>query len=399
MPGNPLRLVGIALGLLLCVLTVHTASADILKLEREASALHGRPIHCIGWYAECYFMLSKVKESVLPATKATVALTPVYNLVTSYKAVTQLNLKEVMALPEGVPEKPATPLDPGPWVDFSEADRAFYDRIGADGAVNISFFIGYRDQGVRPDPDLFNYGVHAMTLDMIEQFASQWGMTWRTVDSTERIADLALGDGRPAVRLRVIDPHAFCADERARIGEIESNEMRRDAAGKIVEFTGKAMIARGDCEAQEVASAIVKQKFLAALSPESHEDMVFYDGHSRYGKGPDFGPYSGKIGKVAPKELIDAVLSADHLAAFFFNGCSGERNYGGLIERATGQGKVVIWNSAAPDMLDADDDLLLFMQSIFLQRPLLATERFMNLGDKFGTWPSQSFISLPKTSG
>jgi len=388
-----------AVWLLLCLFTVHTASADILKLEREASALHGRPIHCIGWYAECYFMLGKVKESVLPETKATVALTPVYNVVTSYKAVTQLNLRDVMALPEGSPEKPETVVDPGPWVDFTEADQAFYDRIGADGSVNISFFIGYRDQGVRPDPDLFNYGVYAMTLDMIEQFASQWGMTWRQVDRTERVAELDGGDGRPGIRLRVIDPHSFCAAERQRVDEIESREIRRGTAGDIVEFTGKAMLERDGCEAQDVASAVVKRKFLEALSPESREDMVFYDGHSRYGKGPDFGPYSGKTGKVAPKELIDAVLSADHLSAFFFNGCSGERNYGGLIERATDQGKVVIWNSAAPDMLDADDDLLLFMQSIFLQRPLLATERFMNLGDKFGTWPSQSFISLPRSSG
>jgi hypothetical protein len=152
---------------------------------------------------------------------------------------------------------------------------------------------------------------------------------------------------------------------------------------------------RGDCADQDAASAIAKRKLLETLSPESREDMVFYDGHSRYGNGPDFGPYSSKVGKVTPKELIDHALSAKHLAAFFFNGCSGQRNYGTFIEKATREGKVVIWNSAAPDMLDADDDLLLFMQSVFLRRPLLATERFMNLGDKFGTWPSQSFISLP----
>ena len=388
-----------AVSLLLFFFVSAAASADVRQLEREASELHGRPINCIGWYAECYFMLTKVKHSVLPDTKATVALTPVYKVVTSYKAVTQINLRDVMALPEGTPEKPAQPIDPGTWVNFTEADRAFYDRIGADGVINISFFIGYKDQGVRPKPDLFNYGVYAMTLDMIEQFASQWGMKWRQVDSTERIAELELGGGRPSVRLRVIDPHSFCADEQGRIDEMETSEIRRGPTGHIAEFTGKAMMEREDCEAQDVASAIAKKKFLDVLTPESREDMVFYDGHSRYGKGPDFGPFSGTLGKVKPKELIDGVLSADHLAAFFFNGCSGERNYGGFIAKATEQGKVVIWNSAAPDMLDADDDLLLFMQSIFLERPLLATERFMNLGDKFGTWPSQSFISLPKSSG
>ena len=388
-----------ALCLLCFLLSSAPAWAGLRQLEAEASELHGRPIHCIGWYAECYYMLTRIKGSVLPDTKATVALTPVYNVVTSYKAVTQLNLRDVMALPEGTPAKPANPIDPGAWVEFTDADREFYDRIGADGVINISFFLGYKDQGVRPKPDLFNYGVYAMTLDMIDQFASQWGMTWRQVDSTERIAELQLGEGRPSVRLRVIDPHAFCARERARVEEIESTEMRRASNGHIVEFTGKAMMERQDCEAQDVASAVARKKFLDVLSPGAGEDMVFYDGHSRYGKGPDFGPFSGTVGKVNPKELIDGVLSADDLAAFFFNGCSGERNYGGFIAKATAQGKVVIWNSAAPDMLDADDDLLIFMQSIFLERPLRVTERLMNLGDKFGTWPSQSFISLPKTSG
>ncbi len=382
--------------LLLFILVSPAASAGIVQLEREASALHGRPIHCIGWYAECYLMLTKIKHSVLPETKATVALTPVYKVVTAYKAVTQINFRDVMALPDGTPEKPAKSADPGSWVLFTEADQRFYDRIGEDGVVNISFFIGYKDQGVRPNRDLFNYGVYAMTLDMIEQFASQWGMTWRQVDSTERVAELDLPEGRPRIRLRVIDPHSFCADEMDRVAEMESGEIRRGPLGNIVGFTGKAMMERRDCEAQDVSSAVAREKFFEALSPDSREDMVFYDGHSRYGKGPDFGPYSGTIGKVSAKDLIDRVLSAEHIAAFFFNGCSGGRHFGGLIEQATKKGKVVIWNSAAPDMLDADDDLLLFMQSIFLQRPLLATERFMNLGDKFGTWPSQSFISLPK---
>ena len=382
---------------LLFLLLSSPVSADLRQLEAEASELHGRPIHCIGWYAECYLMLTKAKNSVLPDTKATVALTPLYNVVTAYKAVTQMNLRDVMALPDGVPQKPAHPLNPGSWVDFTEADREFYDRIGADGVINIGFFLGYRDQGVRPRPDLFNYGVYAMTLEMIGEFASQWGMEWRQVDSTERVAELSLGAGRPAIRLRVIDPHSFCADERERLEEIESTEMRRGATGQILEFTGTAMMERKHCEEQDVASAIVKEKFLAALSPESREDLVFYDGHSRYGKGPDFGPYSASVGKVNPKELIDGVLSADRLAGFFFNGCSGERNYGGFIDKATRQGKVVIWNSAAPDMLDANDDLLLFMQSVFMERPLRTTERLMNLGDKFGTWPSQTFISLPST--
>lgn len=340
-------------------------------------------------------MLTKIGRSVLPETKATVALTPMYNVVTSYKAVTQINLKDVLALPEGVPTKPSKATDPGPWVHFTEADQRFYTRIGADGVVNISFFIGYKDQGVRPNPDLFNYGVYAMTLDMVDQFASQWGMKWRQVDSTERVAELAFGEGRPGIRLRLVDPHAFCADEAGRVQEIEANEIVRGRQNNIIGFNGSATMERKNCAAQEAASAVVKQKLLDTLSPESREDMVFYDGHSRFGQGPDFGSFSSTVGKITPKELIDHTLSADNLAAFFFNGCSGQRNYGTFIDKATKEGKVVIWNSAAPDMLDADDDLLLFMQSIFLQRPLLATERFMNLGDKFGTWPSQSFISLP----
>jgi hypothetical protein len=380
---------------LLTVFTAHNASADILQLEREASARHGRPVHCIGWPAECHIMLTKINRSVLPETKATVALTPIYNVVTSYKAVTQINFSDVLALPEGSPVAPSKAIDPGSWVEFTEADEEFYRRLDADGAVNISFFIGYKDQGVRPNPDLFNYGVYAMTIDMVAQFARQWGMEWRQVDSTERIAERSFDDGRASIRLRVIDPHVFCSDERARVAEIEAASIIRGPQGNITGFRGDTTIARGDCAHQEAASAMVKQKLLGTLSPESREDMVFYDGHSRYGKGPDFGPYSSKIGKVTPKELINHTLSAKYLSVFFFNGCSGQRNYGTFIDKATREGKVVIWNSAAPDMLDADDDLLLFMQSVFLRRPLLATERFMNLGDKFGTWPSQSFISLP----
>jgi hypothetical protein len=380
---------------LLAVLAAQSASADILQLEREASERHGRPVRCIGWPAECHIMLTKINRSILPDTKATVALTPMYNVVTSYKAVTQINFRDVLMLPEGDPVGPSKTIDPGSWLDFSDADAEFYRRLDADGVVNISFFIGYKDQGVRPNPDLFNYGVYTMTIDMVEQFANQWGLEWRQVDSTERIAERSFGDGRAGIRLRVIDPHAFCSDEKARVAEIEAASIVRGPQGNITGFRGDTAMERGDCADQEAASAIAKRKLLETLSPESREDMVFYDGHSRFGNGPDFGPYSSKVGKVTPKELIDHTLSAKHLVAFFFNGCSGQRNYGTFIEKATREGKVVIWNSAAPDMLDADDDLLLFMQSVFLRRPLLATERFMNLGDKFGTWPSQSFISLP----
>ena len=107
---------------LLAVFAAQNASADILQLEREASARHGRPVRCIGWPAECHIMLTKINRSVLPDTKATVALTPMYNVVTSYKAVTQINFRDVLMLPQGDPVVPSKTMDPGSWLDFTNAD-------------------------------------------------------------------------------------------------------------------------------------------------------------------------------------------------------------------------------------------------------------------------------------
>ena len=368
----------------------------ILRVEREVSALHGRSIVCLLGYDNCEVALNVLKEKELPSSiKPYVAIVPPYQKKTSFKGMSILTLDEVLDLKPGKPEGKQGVVNPD-WAKFLPEDQKFYARIWRDGELRITHFIGYRDLGVGKNPDLFTYGSYALELDKLRYFATQWGFESRKVDELE--TELTSTIGGHLVRIRIVDANVFCESEQERVDALERDVIKRDPRGFIRSIDGRDTMKRDlDCAAQEEASAEAKRRLFATLA-DPDEDMVFYQGHSRFGRGPDFGPFSGKVGKVSPKELIGAIVESS-VSVMYFNGCSGGKNYGTLIDKATKSGKTMIWNEKAPNRLDGVDDILLFTQSIFERRPLKAIERYANLTQERGEWTNTVKVSVARDLG
>jgi hypothetical protein len=373
---------------------VATVSVDrLLALEDSVSEGQGRPVRCLLGYQSCLVYLSTLADKIIDTKgTTTVALVPPYRKAASAKDLSLLPGPSVFGLKDRAggaeKKKPAVP----DWAQPLPVDQAFYDRVWQDGELNITLSLGYRDLGGGSNPDLFNYGAYAVTLDRIRRFAREWSMTWRQVDPLESVAEVKIDEDR-LLRLRVIDPHVFCPDEKAKVDRMEKGIVR-DASGMLVKFTNNGLLSRkGNCPAQLDAAAEARRRFMAALAGSQAEDMVFYDGHSRYGRGPDFGPFSSRPGKILPADLNEAAISSKDVAAIYFNGCSGMKNYAALVKRASKAGKVVAWNTKAPSTTDSVDDLLLFTQGVIEQRPLAAVERYLNAVHADGRWPSEVRIT------
>jgi hypothetical protein len=319
--------------------------------------------------------------------KTTVALVAPYQKVAAPKDMTVLVAQDIYNLKDRANRSVEAPFQTPDWALHQPADEDFYAQIWRDSELNLTLSLGYVDYGSHK-PNLFNYGVYASTLERVRTFANEWNMTWTKIDDIESVAEVKLAPDR-LVRLRVIDPHVFCPDEQAVIDDIERS-IERDAAGRIVKFLGKAVFSRkGRCTPQEERAAEAKRRFIQALTGAHAEDMVFYHGHSRYGRGPDFGPFLSKSGKVTLKDLTVATVESKNLAAVYLNGCSGGRNYADFVAKAKKSGKMVVWNTKAPSTVDAEDDLLLFVKGVFENRGLTAIERYLNLTQAHGKWPSQ----------
>lgn len=362
------------------------------QMERAASVAQGRSIVCLLGYNNCQVALSVLLEKKLPAEAAPfIALVPPYQKKSLEKGMGVLTFDEVLALAPGTPDG-VTGVKAPDWAVLTPADQALYERIWKDGELRISHFMGHRDHGVGGDPDRFMYGSYTLELDKLRHFASQWGLEIRKVDDIETEFTGTIAPDRK-IRIRVIDANVFCPDEQERIDAIEQNAIERDPRGYVRAIKGNDTFQRNlDCARQDEASAAAKRRLFGTLA-NPDEDMVFYQGHSRFGHGPDFGPFSKSVGKVNPPELIRAIVSSK-VSVVYFNGCSGGKNYGSLIKEATETGKTVVWNEKAPNRLDGVDNLLLFTQGVFEGRPLKALERYMNLTEERGQWPNTVHVSL-----
>jgi hypothetical protein len=364
------------------------------QMERAASVVHGRPIVCLLGYINCQVALNVLLEKELPPEAAPfIALVPPYETKSTAEDVGVLTFDEVLSLKAGAPNGVIGMRSPD-WAVLTPADQALYQKIWKDGELRISHFMGHRDHGVGGNPDRFTYGSYALELDKLRYFASQWGLEVRRIDEIETELTGTIAPDR-RIRIRVIDANVFCPDEQELIDAIEQNSIERDPRGYIRAIKGNDTFQRNlDCAKQDEASAAAKRRLFGTLS-NPDEDMVFYQGHSRFGNGPDFGPFSKTVGKVNPPELIRAIVSSK-VSVVYFNGCSGGKNYGTLIEQATETGKTVVWNEKAPNRLDGVDNLLLFTQGIIERRPLKAVERYMNLTQERGQWPNTVHVSLAR---
>ncbi len=377
--------------------TVQIDPGVITGLERSTGVAQGRNLFCTLGYNNCYTVLTELgRRPLSPRLQETVVIIPPSSMTNPVDGVSLVTFPDIMARPEGTVTG-TEPLRAPPWAALTERDKKLYDDIWSDGELNISYFLGYRDLGVTRNakevPDLFMYGVYALTFDKWRRFGLNWMMSFDRIDEYEWVAEVSLGPDR-LVRIRLVDPHVFCESEESLVEQIEREEITRNGSGLITGYNGDgAMVRDLGCELQSDAASEVRSRFLAALDDPT-QDLVIYDGHSRFGDGPDFGMFSRPEGKIAAEEFIAAVV-ASPARMMNLSSCSGMKNYGAMIEGARTNGKTMVWNANDPDFLNGLDDALLFIQSLFEGRSMGTAERFMNLSHAVGNWSNTVNVGLP----
>jgi len=369
----------------------------IVGLERSVGAAQGRNLFCTLGYNNCYTVLTELgRRPLSPKLHDTVVIIPPSTMTNPVDGVSLVTYPDIMQRPEGALTG-AEPPSPPPWAALTERDAQLYDDVWKDGELNITYFLGYRDLGVTRNakevPDLFMYGVYALTFDKWRRFGLNWMMSFDRVDDFEWVAEVSLGANRVA-RIRLVDPHVFCDAEEALVEAMEAEEITRNETGLITDYHGKGAMMRDlGCELQAEAAGEVRSRFLATLK-DPRQDLVIYDGHSRFGDGPDFGMFSRPEGKIAASEFMAAVV-ASPARIMNLSSCYGMKNYGAMIEDARSSGKTIIWNANAPDFLNGLDDALLFIQGLLEQRSMAATEHFMNFSHAVGDWSNTVKVGLP----
>ena len=369
----------------------------IIGLERSIGVAQGRNLYCTLGYNNCYTVLTELGRRPLSAKlQETVVIIPPSTMTNPVDGVSLVTFPDIMERPEGTLTG-TEPLSPPPWAALTDRDQQLYDEIWEDGELNITYVLGYRDLGVTRNakevPDLFMYGVYALTFDKWRRFGLNWMMSFDRVDEFEWVAEVSLGADRLA-RIRLVDPHVFCDSEEALVDDIEAGEITRNETGLITAYDGDGAMMRDlGCKLQSDAASQVRSRFLATLE-DPRQDLVIYDGHSRFGDGPDFGMFSRPEGKIAADEFMAAVV-ASPARIVNLSSCSGMKNYSAMIEDARAAGKTIIWNADAPDFLNGLDDALLFIQGLLEGRSMAATERFMNLSHAVGNWSNTVNVGLP----
>ena len=300
------------------------APGEIARMEREVSVLQGRTIVCLLGHINCEVALDILRDKAIPAEAGPfVALVPPYETKLPEKDVSVLTFDEVLGLRDGKPDG-VTGVKSPDWAVITPADQALYQKIWKDGELRITHFMGHRDRGVGSNPDLFLYGSYTLELDKLRYFASQWGLETHRIDAIETELTGTIAPDRK-IRIRIVDANVFCPEELERIDAIERDSIERDPRGYVRAINGNDTFKRDlNCPLQEEASAAAKRRLFGTLS-NPDEDMVFYQGHSRFGHGPDFGPFSKKVGKVDPPDLIRAIVGSK-VSVVYFNCCSGGKN-------------------------------------------------------------------------
>lgn len=84
---------------------------------------------------------------------------------------------------------------------------------------------------------------------------------------------------------------------------------------------------KGDkpCDAQTKATLAAKQAFIKA---QGKSQLVIYNGHSRLGKGPDFGPFDSELGKVSLNQgAFDKLAFANPESIIYLNSCESSSKH------------------------------------------------------------------------
>ncbi|MCF8060363.1 MAG: hypothetical protein K9K67_13765 [Bacteriovoracaceae bacterium] len=269
---------------------------------------------------------------------------------------------------------------------LSPQEQNFYEDLYADGILNISIFNGYLDHGVGAKKEWFHFEVELLGRAINNIFLSTNGFQIEVVDRNLSIGTLKIND-RKKIVVKIYNSSAFCNSEKNLFKELEDSVFY-SAEGTIQSFgipTYPYFFLREKCDIQETVSSKIRSQFLKSIG---EEDVIVYNGHSRSGRGPDFGPRMSVSGSVKRELFTQLAISSPTLKGLYFNGCSGKENYPELIKNFPSQDRMVVWNDAAPEFSDSFYTTIFLLQSLIEERTLKDIEKRANLLRRTDIWTS-----------
>lgn len=300
-----------------------------------------------------------------------------------------LFMKDLNKFIIGMENKPAPNLIPlkeakKHTLHLSENESAFYQNLYDGNTLTISMFNGYFDHG----NDIFNYHVELMSKETIKFFLESNGFSiiegFPTFIHAEAKYSKTL-----KIQIKIYQSFKKCQNEDQLIDSLSSVLWSTEKTTFLSFNSHPYTFTREYCHKQEQHSAKIKKLFLKDINKS---DILIYNGHSRNGRGPDFGKRFSKSGSVKKDKLTDMAINSPSLKAIYFNGCSGKDNYPRLIKEFPNQNRLIAWNDRAPEFLDTFYNLTSFLQSLIEQRPTHQIESRSNLLRRTDKWSSRVII-------
>jgi len=231
-------------------------------------------------------------------------------------------LKTVLKFQQSPPcEKEKAPKVISPCSKFEN----YFDDLLKDEEINITIVKGYRDQ--HPD------GLLGFFIQQIASYSIEVSLDSVNDDVSNLISELQKNnfslylENLTNVHLRkkfyykgkkkTVNVHIYRSTVSCDNVNSSSVELRQDR-----NFT---------CEEQKKASLDAKNAFEAALG---HDQVVIYNGHARFGRGPDFGPLWEKDSKFPINSGALKKISLDNKkTVLFLDACSSLKYYEGAISK------------------------------------------------------------------
>jgi hypothetical protein len=193
--------------------------------------------------------------------------------------------------------------------------KGFYDRIFADGVFKIGVAQGYNDQP-GPDDDDYRYAYvkeakiyYRHQINELKLFGFK--IVSQESDKTVMERKFFYNQKEIQAHVEIVDSMSFCP------GDDETVETLMRPEGWEA------------CEAQIEASTKALAFFRSSLGSN---DFTIYGGHSRHGRGPDFGPRYETFGAFGLLDGgMDNVNFLQNQTVIYFNSCSSTSHFTGLI--------------------------------------------------------------------
>jgi hypothetical protein len=263
---------------------------------------------------------------------------------------------------------------------LTDREQDFYNNLFSNKNLKISIFFGYFDHG----NETFNYHAELMSREIIKFFLKMNGFKVIEESSTFTLASLNM-ENRKKIMVKIFHSFFACKSEVEKINQLSTVFWGKERT-TYLPLTGLSYtFKRHFCQKQEDHSRFIKEKFLKSIKDD---DIVIYSGHSRHGRGPDFGRRYSKSGSINKDTLTSMSLNSSNLKVLYFNGCSGKKNYPSLVRSFPNDRRLIAWNDNAPEFTDSFFNLTMFLQALLEKRAIEDIEKRINRLRRTNIWPS-----------